>query len=52
MKLEENKYKAIVYEEKWIALTMEQNQIISLNAEVKGLKENRLELGKKKNDKN
>ena len=53
MQLAENKYKTLVNEEKWNALTMKQKQIISLTAEVKGLKENRLQLGnKKKNDKN
>ena len=40
MQLAENKYKTLVNEEKWNALTMEQKQIISLTAELKGLKEN------------
>ena len=52
MQLAENKYKTLVNEEKWNALTMEQKQIISLTAELKGLKENRLQLGnKRKNNK-
>ena len=52
MQLAENKYKTLVNEDKWNALTMEQKQIISLTAEVKGIKENRLQLGnRKKNDK-
>ena len=52
MQLTENKYKTLVNEEKWNALTMEQKQIISLTAELKGLKENRLQLGnKRKNNK-
>ena len=52
MQLTENKYKTLVNEEKWNALTMEQKQIISLTTELKGLKENWLQLGnKRKNNK-
>ena len=54
MTLAENKYKALVVEGKWNSLSEEQNQIISLTAELKKLKENRLQLGNKgkKSDKN
>ena len=47
MTLAENKYKALVVEEKWNSLSEEQNQILSLTAEVKKLKETRLQLGNK-----
>ena len=47
MTLAENKYKALVVEEKWNSLSDEQHQIVSLTAEVKKLKENCLQLGNK-----
>ena len=47
MTLAENKYKALVVEEKWNLLSDEQHQIVSLTAEVKKLKENCLQLGNK-----
>ena len=47
MTLAENKYKALVVEEKWNSLSGEQNQIVSLTAEVKKLKESCLQLGNK-----
>ena len=47
----ENKYKALVLSGQWNAMTREQNQIVSLTAEVRKLKDDRVKLGFKKSGK-
>ena len=47
----ENKYKALVLSGQWNTMTREQNQIVSLTAEVRKLKDHRVKLSYKKGGK-
>jgi len=48
MVLAENKYKSLLQEDQWNTKTKEQSQIVSLQAEINKLKDNRVQFGSRK----